>query len=48
MCNLNNSNNGLITKIWGESAWIFGHSITFGYPINPSIEQRNNYKNYFF
>lgn len=47
MCNLNNSNNGLITKIWGESAWIFGHSITFGYPINPTIEQINNYKNYF-
>lgn len=47
MCNLDNSNNGLITKIWGESGWIFGHAITFGYPINPTIEQKNNYKNYF-
>lgn len=39
--------NGLITKIWGEPGWIFNHSITFGYPINPTNEQKEAYRNYF-
>jgi len=42
-----NQNNGLITKIWGGPAWIFCHSITFGYPIEPTDEQKQNYKNFF-
>lgn len=40
-------NNGLITKIWGGAAWTFLHSITFGYPINPSDEQKSYYKQFF-
>lgn len=40
-------NNGLITKIWGGSGWIFNHSVTFGYPLNPTDEQKSQYKNYF-
>ena len=43
----NNKNNGLITKIWGGSGWIFGHSVTFGYPLEPSSEQKSTYKNFF-
>jgi len=43
----NNQNNGLITKIWGPSAWIAEHAITFGYPINPSQEEKNNYQKHF-
>jgi hypothetical protein len=42
-----NRNNGLITKIWGGPGWIFGHSVTFGYPIEPTDEQKSTYKNYF-
>ena len=40
-------NNGLITKIWGEPAWIANHAITFGYPLDPSDEQKKKYRNYF-
>ena len=40
-------NNGLITKIWGGPAWIFNHSVTFGYPLEPTDEQKLQYKNYF-
>jgi hypothetical protein len=40
-------NNGLITKIWGGPGWIFNHSITFGYPLEPTEEQKAKYKNYF-
>lgn len=41
------SNNGLITSIWGPPAWDTFHSFTFGYPINPTSEQQNDYLNYF-
>lgn len=40
-------NNGLITKIWGGPGWVFNHSVTFGYPLQPTDEQKENYKNYF-
>lgn len=49
-CNVDHSdhkNNGLITKIWGDPGWTFNHSITFGYPLNPTAEQKQKYKNYF-
>lgn len=39
--------NGLITKIWGGSAWTFEHAITFGYPVNPTPEDKIKYKNHF-
>jgi len=43
----NNTNNGLITKIWGPPGWEFFHSVTFGYPINPTTEQQKDYMDYF-
>jgi hypothetical protein len=42
-----NRNNGLITKIWGPPGWIFLHSITFGYPVNPTEEQKKQYYDFF-
>lgn len=49
-CNVDHSdykNNGLITKIWGEPGWITYHSITFGYPINPTEEDKYWYRMHF-
>lgn len=42
-----NVNNGLITKVWGGPAWTFLHSVTFGYPIEPSDETKQQYKQFF-
>lgn len=42
-----NRNNGLITKVWGSSGWTFGHAITFGYPLEPTAEQKKDYENFF-
>ena len=42
-----NKNNGLITKIWGQAMWESLHCIAFGYPIEPTDEQKNNYKAFF-
>ena len=41
------SNNGLITSIWGEHAWEYGHSVTFNYPIEPKEEDIKTYYNFF-
>lgn len=41
------ANNGLITKIWGPPGWDFFHSVTFGYPIDPTPEQQKDYFDYF-
>ncbi len=39
-----NINNGMITKIWGPGLWESLHCITFGYPMQPTEEQKNTYK----
>lgn len=41
------ANNGLITSIWGPFTWESFHSITFGYPIKPTEEQKTDYMEYF-
>lgn len=44
---VNNDNNGLITTIWGPFVWKTLHSITFGYPIDPTDENKKHYKIFF-
>lgn len=41
------ANNGLITSIWGPPYWDGFHSTTFGYPIQPTPQQQNDYLTYF-
>lgn len=41
------ANNGLITKIWGGPGWTFCHSVTFGYPLHPTEDDKTNFKNFF-
>lgn len=38
----------LNSEIWGNHAWFFIDSILLSYPSNPSIEEKNNYKNFFY
>jgi hypothetical protein len=40
-------NRGMLPGTWGPSAWIFLHSSTFGYPINPTIEEKKQYLKYY-
>lgn len=44
---MNNTNNGLLTDIWGPHAWKTLHSFTFGYPMEPTDEQKEKYKKFF-
>jgi len=43
----NNAIVNMSTKIWGPPMWTSLHIITFSYPINPTDEDKKNYKNYF-
>ena len=38
--------NGMLTKIWGPSLWHFLHVMSFNYPVNPSKEDKENYRNF--
>lgn len=35
------------STIWGPGAWIFLHSITFNYPINPTSKEKQEHYNFF-
>lgn len=41
-----NSNDGMMTSVWGPALWHSLHTISFNYPANPSREQKNQYKNF--
>jgi hypothetical protein len=40
-----NSNDGMNTSIWGPCFWLVLHTMSFNYPVNPSEEDKLNYKN---
>merc|ERR1739841_186886 len=38
--------NGMLTKIWGPSLWHYLHVMSFNYPVNPSKEDKDNYRKF--
>ena len=40
------SNDGMLTSVWGPSAWHFLHTMSFNYPINPTCYDKRNYRNH--
>lgn len=43
-----NSGEGMVTSTWGPAAWHFIHTISFNYPVNPTKEDKKNYRNFIF
>jgi hypothetical protein len=41
-----NSNDGMLTTVWGPAIWHSLHTISFNYPIDPSPEDKKNYKSF--
>ena len=41
-----NSNDGMLTTVWGPSLWHSLHTISFNYPVHPSNEDKINYRNF--
>ena len=40
------SNDGMLTSVWGPGAWHFLHTISFNYPVKPTCEEKRQYRNY--
>ena len=53
-CANTNVDNGLMTRLWGPSGWLFLHCVTFGYPFkidptNPEhLAKQNDYYRFFY
>jgi hypothetical protein len=42
-----NSNDGMLTTVWGPSLWHSLHAISFNYPHYPTPENKREYMNFF-
>ena len=42
-----NSNDGMLTYVWGPALWHSLHTISFNYPIKPTKEQKEYYYNFY-
>lgn len=42
-----NSNDGMLTSVWGPVMWHMLHTISFNYPVKPTGEQRQDYYKFF-
>jgi len=40
------SNDGMLTSVWGPSAWHYIHTLSFNYPIHPTCDDKRNYRNF--
>lgn len=41
-----NSGEGMLTSVWGPSLWHYLHILSFNYPVNPTLENKKQYKNF--
>jgi len=40
------SGDGMLVSVWGPSVWHALHTISFNYPVKPTIEERKNYRDF--
>jgi hypothetical protein len=40
------SGDGMLTTVWGPSIWLFLHTMSFNYPVNPTPEDKEHYKTF--
>ncbi len=40
------SNDGMLTTVWGPSLWHALHCMSFNYPVNPTNKQKRKYKKF--
>lgn len=41
-----NSDEGMLTSVWGPALWHVLHTISFNYPVNPTQKQKKDYKRF--
>ena len=40
------SGDGMLTTVWGPSVWHFLHTMSFNYPVFPTIEDKKKYRDF--
>ena len=40
------SKDGMLVSVWGPSQWHFLHTISFNYPVHPTMQQKKRYRDY--
>jgi hypothetical protein len=40
------SGDGMLTAVWGPGMWHFLHTMSFNYPVNPTLEDKKNYREF--
>ena len=43
-----NSNDGMLTTVWGPTLWHSLHTMSFNYPVHPTKEQKQQFKTFIF
>jgi len=41
-----NSNDGILTSVWGPSMWHSLHAISFNYPVHPPSQNKTEYRDF--
>jgi hypothetical protein len=42
------SNDGMLTTVWGPSTWHLLHTMSFNYPVKPTCDDKRNYRDFIF
>ncbi len=42
------SGDGMVTSVWGPAQWHYLHTMSFNYPVNPTAEDKQYYKDYVY
>ena len=40
------SDDGMLTTVWGPSQWHFLHTLSFNYPVEPTVQDKLHYRNF--
>jgi hypothetical protein len=40
------SNDGMLTTVWGPGIWHYLHTMSFNYPVHPTKEDKEHYRNF--
>ena len=40
------SNDGMLTSVWGPGLWHTLHTMSFNYPISPTVDDKNHYRQF--
>jgi hypothetical protein len=41
-----NSGDGMLTTVWGPAMWHYLHTMSFNYPVEPTLENKKHYRDF--